>query len=210
MLCEAFMPTSAACRRIVTTHGDFKPDNILLNMDSGEPCVIDYDLSQAGSAINDFGFACCIWMNSRWTSAEFRQEFVTTYLEKSGLPSDAAAIRETLFDCEIGTICAVPGLLAHVYDAEVPLLRGIQHPTCKAGTMAGGPNDTPTGLEIVDLLEEAVRKIRADDSLIARCIKDGFVKTIFETDGLGSDKLASWMKQMQKNNMLRLFGIAPE
>ena len=32
--------------------------------------------------------------------------------------------------------------------------------------------------------------------------------TIFRNKGLGSDLLYSWLKEMQKNNMLRLFGIA--
>ena len=38
-----------------------------------------------------------------------------------------------MLDCEINTIVAFPGLLSNVYDAEVPLLRGIEHPTAKAG-----------------------------------------------------------------------------
>ena len=31
---------------------------------------------------------------------------------------------------------------------------------------------------------------------------------IFEKDGFGSKSLNSWLKEMQKNRMLRLFGIA--
>ena len=36
-----------------------------------------------------------------------------------------------MLDCEINTIVAFPGLLSNIYDAEVPLLRGIEHPTAK-------------------------------------------------------------------------------
>ena len=39
-------------------------------------------------------------------------------------------------------------------------------------------------------------------------IKNGFVVTMFEQEGFGSDLLNSWLKEMQKNKMLRLFGIA--
>ena len=41
-----------------------------------------------------------------------------------------------MLDCEINTIVAFPGLLANIYDAEIPLLRGIEHPTAKAGYLA--------------------------------------------------------------------------
>ena len=39
-------------------------------------------------------------------------------------------------------------------------------------------------------------------------IKNGFVVTMFEQEGFGSVLLNSWLKEMQKNKMLRLFGIA--
>ena len=113
-----------------------------------------------------------------------------------------------MLDCEINTIVAFPGLLANIYDAEIPLLRGIEHPTAKAGYLASGPDASPTGLELVDLLAEAVEKIRKDDDLSFSCLEDGLVVTLFKNNGLESSPLNSWLKEMQKNKMLRLFGIA--
>ena len=36
----------------------------------------------------------------------------------------------------------------------------------------------------------------------------GEIKEMFENNGFGSKQLNSWLKEMQKNKMLRLFGIA--
>ena len=57
------------------------------------------------------------------------------------------------------------GLLAHIYDAEVPLLRGTPHPTAKPDYTASSADASPTGLEIVDLLAAAVKKVRANRRL---------------------------------------------
>ena len=111
-------------------------------------------------------------------------------------------------DCEVNTIVAFPGLLSNIYDAEIPLLRGIQHPTAKPGFTASGPNASPTGLELVELLSEAVEKIRTNPNLSEDCIKEGLIVTMFRQNGFGSENLFSFLKEMQKNKMLRLFGIA--
>ena len=55
---------------------------------------------------------------------------------------------------------------------------------------------------------EAVSKVRSNADLITSSLEEGIVVTIFKNKGLGSDLLYSWLKDMQKNNMLRLFGIA--
>ena len=39
-------------------------------------------------------------------------------------------------------------------------------------------------------------------------MENGLVVTMFENNGFGSKQLNSWLKEMQKNKMLRLFGIA--
>ena len=74
--------------------------------------------------------------------------------------------------------------------------------------MASGLDASPTGLELVDLLAEAVEKIRSDDDLIISCLENGLVVTMSKNNGFGSKQLNSWLKEMQKNKMLRLFGIA--
>ena len=87
-------------------------------------------------------------------------------------------------------------------------MRGVRHPTAKAGFQASGPNASPTGVELVDLLAEAVQKVRNDKELTKSSVEDGLVLTMFAREGFGSQLLNSWLKEMQKNKMLRLFGIA--
>ena len=62
-----------------------------------------------------------------------------------------------MLDCEINTIVAFPGLLSNIYDAEVPLLRGIEHPTAKY--WSDNSSASPTGLDLVDLLADSVKKV---------------------------------------------------
>ena len=206
--CSAFNPVSEAAKRQVVVHNDFKPDNVLRDPDNNELTAIDYDLVQVGPAIMDFGLPYMMWLGSRYTTFEFRKTFIRSYLMASSLPADDNSVRELMIDCEVNTIVAFPGLLAKIYDAEVPLLRGIEHPTTKIGFKASGPDASPTGLELVDLLADAVQKVRADKKLIDRCLREGLVVTMFKKEAFGSRPLNSWLKQMQKNKMLRLFGIA--
>ena len=208
MQCSAFFPKSDAAKREVVVHNDFKPDNILYDPETKELTVIDYDLVQVGAAVMDFGLPYMMWLGSRFTNFNFRKEFIKSYLIESQLPYDDQNVKDMMLDCEINTIVAFPGLLANIYDAEIPLLRGIKHPTAKAGYLASGPDASPTGLELVDLLAEAVEKIRKDDDLTFSCLEDGLVVTLFKNNGLESSPLNSWLKEMQKNKMLRLFGIA--
>ena len=207
MLHPAFQPTSEAARRQVVVHNDFKPDNVLRDPESGALTAIDYDLVQVGPAVMDFGLPYMMWLGARFTTFEFRQTFIRDYLNAAGLPSADADVRAMMLDCEVNTIVAFPGLLSNIYDAEVPLLRGVKHPTAKAGVEAGSPDDSPTGLELVDLLAEAIQKVRVDEALIDRALRDGLVVTLFNTEGLGSAPLYSWLKEIQKHRMLRLLGL---
>ena len=156
----------------------------------------------------DFGLPYTMWLGSRYTTFEFRKDFIKSYLIASNLPASDRNVNDMMLDCEVNTIVAFPGLLANIYDAEVPLLRGTRHPTAKAGFQASGPDVSPTGLELVDLLANAVQKVRSDRKLINSCLEDGLVMTMFKQEGFGSKSLNSWLKEMQKNRMLRLFGIA--
>mgnify|MGYP003323892787 CR=1 FL=1 len=63
-------------------------------------------------------------------------------------------------------------------------------------------------VSLVDLLADAVFTIKSDKVLINNCLKDGLVMTMFKLEGFGSKALNSWLKEMQRNKMLRLFGIA--
>ena len=208
MQCSAFFPKSDAAKREVVVHNDFKPDNILYDPETKELTAIDYDLVQVGAAVMDFGLPYMMWLGSRFTNFNFRKEFIKSYLIESQLPYDDQNVKDMMLDCEINTIVAFPGLLANIYDAEIPLLRGIEHPTAKADYLASGSDASPTGLDLVDLLAEVVEKIRKDDDLTFSCLEDGLVVTLFKNNGLESSPLNSWLKEMQKNKMLRLFGIA--
>jgi hypothetical protein len=206
--CQDFNPMSDAAKRQVVVHNDFKPDNVLRNPDTGDLTAIDYDLVQVGSAVMDFGLPYMMWLGSRYTTFQFRRSFIESYLLESGLPAKENNVKEMMLDCEVNTIVAFPGLLAKIYDAEVPLLRGVKHPTTKTGFEASDQNATPSGPELIDLLSTAIQKIRADEQLVDRCLRNGLVVTMFKEEAFGSKVLNSWLKEMQKNKMLRLFGIA--
>tara|TARA_B100000579_G_scaffold290986_1_gene241669 strand:+ start:2431 stop:3750 length:1320 start_codon:yes stop_codon:yes gene_type:complete len=208
MQCSDFFPVSDAAKRQVVVHNDFKPDNILRDPDTGSLHAIDYDLVQVGAAVMDFGLPFTMWLGSRYTTFQYRKDFIKSYLIASNLPATNIDVNEMMLDCEINTIVAFPGLLSNLYDTEVPLLRGTKHPTAKAGFHASGPDESPTGIELVDLLADAVQKVRSDRKLIHSCLEDGLVMTMFKREGFGSKSLNSWLKEMQKNRMLRLFGIA--
>jgi len=208
MQCSSFFPISDAAKRQVVIHNDFKPDNVLSDPKTGALSAIDYDLVQVGAAVMDFGLPYTMWLGSRYTSFQYRKSFIESYLTASNLPASEKNINDFMLDCEVNTLVAFPGLLANLYDAEVPLLRGTNHPTAKPGFEASGSNISPNGLEIVDLLAEAVQQIRSDEKLIDSCLEDGLVMTMFKKEGFGSKSLYSWLKEMQKNKMLRLFGIA--
>ena len=208
MQCQDFLPLSNPARREVVIHNDFKPDNVLYDPETRELSLIDYDLVQVGPAIMDFGLPYMMWLGSRFTDVTYRRDFIKSYLHHSGLQTDEQSVKDMMLDCEINTIVAFPGLLANIYDAEIPLLRGFDHPTAKSGYIAQSSEASPTGLEIVDLMAEAVSKVRSNADLITSSLEEGIVVTIFKNKGLGSDMLYAWLKDMQKNNMLRLFGIA--
>ena len=207
-MCIRDSPESEAARRQVVVHNDFKPDNILIDLDTRLLTVIDYDLVQVGAAVMDFGLPYTMWLGSRFTNFKYREAFIKSYLTASNLPLGEKDVTQFMLDCEVNTIVAFPGLLANLYDAEVPLLRGIKHPTAKPDFLSGGSEVSPTGIELVDLLADAVFTIKSDKVLINNCLKNGLVMTMFKQEGFGSRALNSWLKEMQRNKMLRLFGIA--
>jgi hypothetical protein len=206
MLCEEFYPTHPAARRHVTMTFDFKPDNIVVDMVAGKVNVIDYDLTYAGPAVHDFGFLYALCLGAPYTDFEYRETWIREYLIASDFPSTPEDVREFMFDCEVHLISGFMGLFAMFQPAEIPLLRGIPHMT-NAGVISGGPDDSPTGFELVDLVAAAVRKIRTDEVLHDQCLKEGLVKTIYAHEGFGSQVFFDWLKFAKDNNMLWQFGI---
>jgi hypothetical protein len=71
-------------------------------------------------------------------------QFLADYIEAAnvGLPADKSSIDAAILDIEIGTICNFDGLLFSGLSRQIPLLRGVAHPT------PGGEDDgsaSPTG-----------------------------------------------------------------
>ena len=210
MTCSAFFPVTDAAKRNVVVHNDFKPDNVLRDPYTGKLSAIDYDLVQVGPAVMDFGLPFMMWLGPRFTTFEYRKFFVTKYLVNCHLPADEKSVHDFMLDCEVNTLVAFPGLLSNIYDAEVPLLRGIRHPTAKTGFESGGPEISPSGLELVELLAAAVEKVRSDPMLSDLCVEKGFVATMLTTQAFGSEDLYDFLSEIRKKKMLRLFGIAEE
>lgn len=210
MTCSTFFPVSRAAQRNVVVHNDFKPDNVLRDPDTGKLTAIDYDLVQVGPAVMDFGLPFMMWLGPRFTTFEFRKYFITEYLKACDLPADEQSVQDFILDCEVNTLVAFPGLLSNIYDAEVPLLRGVRHPTAKAGFESGGPDIFPSGLQLVDLLATAVEKARSDPTLGTLSIEKGIVAAMMNTKAFGSNDLYHFLNEIRKKKMLRLFGIAEE
>ena len=210
MTCPTFFPVSHAAQRNVVVHNDFKPDNVLRDPDTGKLTVIDYDLVQVGPAVMDFGLPFMMWLGPRFTTFEFRKFFITEYLKACHLPAEEKSVHDFILDCEVNTLVAFPGLLSNIYDAEVPLLRGVRHPTAKAGFASGGPDVSPSGLQLVDLLATAVEKVRSDPTLGTLCIEKGIVAAMLNSKAFGSEDLYHFLNEIRKKKMLRLFGIAEE
>jgi hypothetical protein len=76
-----------------------------------------------------------------------------------------------------------------------------------AGVISSGPDDSPTGFELVDLVAAAVRRIRNDEVLHDQSLKEGLVKTIYAHEGLGSQIFFDWLQFAKDTYKLGLFGI---
>jgi hypothetical protein len=206
MLCEEFYPTHPAARRHVTLTYDFKPDNILVDMLAGKVNIIDYDLTYAGPAVHDFHLLYGLCLGAPYTDFEYRETWIREYLIASNFPSTPEDVREFMFDCEVSMISGLLGLFTLANPFQIPLLRGIPHMT-SARVISSGPDDSPTGLELVDLVAAAVRKIRTDEVLYDQCLKEGLVKTIYAHEGFGSQVFFDWLQFAKDTYLLGLLGV---
>ena len=204
---EAFHPVSEVGRRVVTLHGDFKPDNVLLSS-TGELVPIDFEFTCVGPTAYEFGFGLIAYLGDWWgNTLTTRLNFIKTYLQASHLPDDDATARALLLDAEINTICNPVGLLSNIYDAEVPLLRGAPHPTAR-GFDGCQTAAQPAAAEVLDLLADAVAELRGSPELVESTIQRGAVATLHDRKA-GAAPLWAFLDDLQAKNMLRLFGIAP-
>ena len=136
-------------------------------------------------------------------SYETRHAFFTRYLEAAGLPAADEHARALMLDAEVNTAANFVGLLSNIYDAQVPRLRGTPHPpangTCET-------SDSPTGLEVIDLLASALEQVRASAQLSDVVVRNGLVPTLCNRLA-GSEPLWKFLDELKQHNMLRLFGI---
>ena len=115
---EAFFPKTKAGQRIVTTHGDFKADNTLIDS-KGELVPIDFECTCVAPAIVDLGFALCTHLNSGWgISYDTRFEFFQAYLENSKQPATEEDTRALMLDAEVNTLIGGVGLICNVWNAR--------------------------------------------------------------------------------------------
>mmetsp|Transcript_21936 Transcript_21936/g.64856 ORF Transcript_21936/g.64856 Transcript_21936/m.64856 type:complete len:450 (+) Transcript_21936:48-1397(+) len=206
---ECFHPVSAAGKRVVTVHGDFKADNIVFNKGEKKLLPIDFEATCGGPAVVDFGFMLVIngVFGSLWGNTyEDRCEFIKAYLEASGQPAGDDDVTALLLDIEVASITCCVGPLSNFWDAQVPLLRGSPHPT------AGGScedTDGPTGSEVIDLFAEAIAQVRASPELVKAVVSNGMVKSLNARE-VGPEELCNFINDIRNKDMLRLFGLAPD
>ena len=69
--------------------------------------------------------------------------------------------------------------------------------------------DGPTGLELIDLLADVAKEVRASADLTDAVLKDGIVRTL-EAKKAGNEKLWKFMDDAREKKMLFLFGLPPK
>lgn len=199
-----FYPTSALAKRVVTIHGDFKPNNLIKRSDKDGCMCIDYDFTHVSCAQQELSFAFSKWLGPKFQPIEFRRRFLEVYAAEAGLPTDKAAIDDAMLDIEIGTICNFDGLLFSGLSRQIPLLRGVAHPT-PVGEDNGSAK--PSGKELLTALDAFITGVRASPELTASVIEEGIVVVMYKT---ASGPLKAWLAEMRALGSLGAFGIYPD
>jgi hypothetical protein len=206
-LCEAFYPRTLPARRRVTCRDDFVPKNFVYTTETKRLYTVDYDLIHVAPAVCDFGKAMHYWLGTKWTTYEYREVFVREYLTAAGFPAEPNDVNGFLFDMDVYAMVHNHGLFV-LNDDGSTLLRGIEHKSPLNHKIVGSPDDSPTALELIDLLGDAVNKLRADNTLFQRCLEEGIVRTMVESKGVGSQLLFRWLEEMvKKKNLWQTYGI---
>jgi len=99
-------PISEGGKRVVTSHGDWHPGN-MLTRDDGSVISIDLEMVYVGFAHYD---AAYFTQHARLSRAQIF-EYATEYLRVSGLDTSEKSVREFVFDIEQARVfCQVIGL----------------------------------------------------------------------------------------------------
>jgi len=93
-----FAPSSSALRRLVTTHGDCKPDN-LIETDSGMR-LLDFEITTVSSAAFDVGWVF-MWAGTGPEAKKNKLAFLEEYMASSGLSTDVENVEKAYVDAEI-------------------------------------------------------------------------------------------------------------
>mmetsp|Transcript_133523 Transcript_133523/g.249693 ORF Transcript_133523/g.249693 Transcript_133523/m.249693 type:complete len:459 (+) Transcript_133523:55-1431(+) len=96
---------SSAGARIVTTHGDFHPANIIRGQDGLQ--VIDFGLTCVTSAAKDLSWACEYFLHG----IEEKRAFASAYLKAGGLPAENDEVDALLLDAECFALHSFTGVL---------------------------------------------------------------------------------------------------
>lgn len=204
--CEAFYPTSPLAKRVVTIHGDFKPNNLINRSDKDGCMCIDYDFTHVSCVQQELSFAFSKWLGPKFQPYAYRKDFLTMYAKAAGLPNTAydsdAALASAMLDIEIGTICNFGGLLFSGLSRQIPLLRGTVHRT-PGGTDDDGTS-SPPGPEIITTLAGFIGAVRNSPALSEEVVKHGIVVAMYQKAG-GVPK--GWLVEMRSHGSLGSFGI---
>jgi len=198
-------PTSALAKRVVTIHGDFKPNNLIKRSDKDGCMCIDYDFTHVSCAQQELSFAFSKWLGPKFQPAAVRYQFLEAYVAAAGaagLSADKAALDAAMLDIEIGTICNFDGLLFSGLSRQVPCLRGVAHPTPVGGKDDGSA--TPSGPELLAALDAFIASVRASAALSVAAIEEGIVVLMYKT---ATGPLKAWLDEMRALGSLGAFGI---
>ena len=87
---------------------------------------------------------------------------------------------------------------------QIPLLRGVAHPTPVGGQDDGSAS--PTGKEVLTALEAWLGEMRASAELSAAVVQEGIVVVMYKE---ASGPLKEWLTEMRAAGSLGAFGIYP-
>lgn len=96
-------PLSEAGRRVITSHGDYHEQNVIIEKSTGKYLAIDLEFTTvqyaAGGLAYIFGMSHFVSQYGCATTAG-KRSFVKNYLEASGLPATPADVDLLIFDAE--------------------------------------------------------------------------------------------------------------
>merc|ERR1719195_571674 len=171
---DFFHPASELGKRVVTVHGDYKPNNVV-KTEEGNVTAIDFDFTYVGLAAMDLTFCCHLWFTACGSSYAERFEFFEAYTKNCGLSGEEKEVRELMLDAEICKLGDWIGPFAFCgRDWTGPSAFAKEdHPL-----MFRGSDTMPSGMEWLQLCADFVKTVRADTALRDEVIDKGLLNCI--------------------------------